>query len=126
MPTALVVDDNRQSADLLCRMISLLGVPARPAYGPRAALLALRESADQESPIDILFLDVHMPGIDGFEVMAFFRRDPQLRDLPVVIVTSDDQPQTAERARQAGARAVIIKPATLEALERVLVDNRLV
>jgi CheY-like chemotaxis protein len=126
MPTALVVDDNRQSADLLCRMISLLGVPAQPAYGPRAALLALKEKVEEKTPIDILFLDINMPGINGFEILAFFRREPLLQDLPVVIVTSDDQPQTAERARRAGAQSVIIKPASLEAIEQVLVEADLV
>ena len=39
-----------------------------------------------------------MPGVDGFEVLAYLRREPRLAGLPVIIVTSDDQPETAQRA----------------------------
>jgi CheY-like chemotaxis protein len=127
MPTALVIDDNRQTADLLCRMLNLLGILARPAYGPRAAMLALKEGmTEEEPPLDIVFLDINMPGIDGFEVLAFLRREPRLQQVPVVIVTSDDQPETAERARRSGVQNVIIKPASLESVEHVLIEANLV
>jgi PleD family two-component response regulator len=112
---AVVIDDNRQMADGLCRMLSLLDINAQPAYGPRAAMLLLNEVKP-----DILFLDINMPGVDGFEVLAYFRRLPKMVDVPVVIVTSDDQPETAEKALQSGAFEVIIKPVTLTGLEDVL------
>lgn len=115
MPSALVIDDNRQTADGVCRMASFLGLDARSAYGPREALLILREKIP-----DIIFLDVHMPGVDGFEVLAFLRREPRLKEVPVVMITTDDQPETALKASQTGALFTLIKPVTVEALERVL------
>jgi len=115
MRTALVIDDNRHTADGLCQLLSLLDLEARPAYGPRAAIMALEEKTP-----DIVFLDINMPGLDGFEVMAYLRREPRLRHVPVVVVTADDQKSTAQRARQEGAVATIIKPATFEALEEAL------
>ncbi len=121
MPTALVVDDNRHTADILCEMLSFLGIEARPAYGPRAALLSLKEATP-----DAIFLDLNMPGIDGFEIMAYLRREPRFRDVPVVVVTSDDQPETALKARRTGALWVLVKPPTIEALERVLHTARLI
>ena len=121
MTTALVIDDNRQTADALCQMLSLLKLDAIAAYGPRVALLSLREN-----PVDIIFLDISMPGLDGFEVLAFLRREPDLREVPVVVVTSDDQPETARRVRETGALKMILKPVTVEGLEKVLEQANLV
>ncbi len=121
MPSAVVIDDNRQMANSICQMLTLLGVDAKPAYGPRAAMLMFNEEAP-----DIIFLDINMPGVDGFEVMAYLRRQPGLGDLPVVVVTSDDQPETIDRAHQMGVLQVIVKPATLEAMESVLEEAGLI
>jgi DNA-binding NarL/FixJ family response regulator len=50
-------------------------------------------------------------------VLAFLRREPRLKKVPVVIITSDDQPETRQRVMKGGAQAIVIKPATLDALE---------
>ncbi|MCI0519322.1 MAG: response regulator [Chloroflexi bacterium] len=121
MPSAVVIDDNRQTADGVCRMLNLLGVRARPAYGPREGLLLLRQS-----PPDIVFLDINLPGVDGFEVLAYLQREPIFKETPVVIITSDDQPETALKARRTGALLLIVKPVTMETLERVLRTQKLI
>ena len=115
MVNALVIDDNRHTADSLCQMLSLLDVDARPAYGPRAAMIAL-----QELTPEVIFLDLNMPGVSGFEVLGYLRREPKYTHLPVVVVTAEDDRATRERAKQEGAIAVIIKPATLDAIEDAL------
>jgi CheY-like chemotaxis protein len=115
MSTALVIDDNRQTADALCRILEIVGMTARSAYGPRAALMQINEAMP-----DVIFLDLNMPGVDGFEVLAYLRREPRLSRIPVVVITLDDQPQTAKRARQRGALDVIIKPFTVESIEAAL------
>jgi CheY-like chemotaxis protein len=121
MTIALVIDDNRLAADTLCQMLTFLEVTAYPAYGPRAALLAVSKITP-----DIIFLDINMPGIDGFEVLAYLRRLPQLVGVPVVFVTSDDQPETARRARKTGALSLVVKPVSVELVERVLRDAELI
>jgi CheY-like chemotaxis protein len=115
MINALVIDDNRLTADSLCQLLTLLEVSAQPAYGPRAAMMALTERVP-----DIVFLDINMPGVSGFEVLAYLRREPRYVDIPVVVVTADDDRATAKRAQKGGAIAVIIKPATFESLEDAL------
>jgi CheY-like chemotaxis protein len=115
MTKALVIDDTQISADTLSQMLGLLGVEARAAYGPRAAMMAL-----QSFQPDIIFLDVNMPGVDGFEVLSYLRRYPGLADVPVVFVTSDDQPETAGKLRRTGALLVIYKPASIDSLELAL------
>jgi len=115
MKTALVIDDNKTLADSLCQFLELLDVHATAAYSPRGMYLLLRD----QTP-DIVFLDINMPGLSGFEVLCFLKREWRLKDIPVVFVTSDDQKQTAERARHDGALALLVKPVTLEELENVL------
>jgi CheY-like chemotaxis protein len=61
-----------------------------------------------------------MPGVDGLEVLAYLRREPRLAPVPVVVITSDDQPETRDRVMKGGATAILIKPATLDALEGAL------
>jgi CheY-like chemotaxis protein len=115
MPTALVVDDNKQMADGLAKIIELLGVQVEVAYGARTGMQKLQKNAP-----DVIFLDVNMPGVDGFEVMAYFRRLPQLREIPVIIVTSDDQPETAQKAKNTGVLSLIVKPVSVENIENAL------
>ncbi len=115
MTTALVIDDHRDAADTVCRMLGLLDVIAKPAYGPREAMMLLKDY----SP-DIVFLDINMPGVDGFEVMSYIRRFPHMQTVPIVFVTSDDQPETAGKVRKTGALLIIIKPATVDSLESAL------
>jgi CheY-like chemotaxis protein len=115
MTFALVIDDNRQTAEALCQMLRIWKIPSRTALTPSAGMAILRE----ENP-SIIFLDINMPGVDGFEVLSFLRREPHLIGVPVIIVTSDDQPETSERGIKGGATAVIIKPVMAEILEEAL------
>lgn len=114
---ALIVDDNRQIADTLAQMLGFFNIDAQMAYGPRAALTALKDQGETPS---IVFLDLNMPGLTGFDVLAFLRREPRLEEVPVIVVTSDDQPESAQRAMQIGATAYVIKPITLDVLEASL------
>jgi CheY-like chemotaxis protein len=115
MIQALVIDDARETADSLCQMLSLLNVTAIPAYSPRAAILFLRDSLP-----DIIFLDINMPGLSGFEMLGYLRREPGLSDIPVCVITSDDQQVTIDQAQKDGALSVLIKPLTFETLEGAL------
>lgn len=120
MTTALVVDDIRQTADSICQMLAFFNIEAVPVYGGLAALLSIRDK-----PPDIIFMDISMPGFDGFEVIGFIQREPKLAKVPVVVVTLDDQPETRERAMQSGAVDVLIKPVSIDALEGVLKKAKL-
>lgn len=115
MSTALVIDDNRQTADALHQMLEVLGVESRVSYGSGPALELLQTFTPR-----LILLDVNMPGVDGLEVLSFLRREPRLATIPVIVITSDDQPETKKRVMTGGATAMLIKPATLDALEGAL------
>lgn len=114
---ALIIDDNINLADSLKKMLSLLSIEAEVAYGSRAGLTQLKTMVPE-----IVFLDINMPGISGFEVMAYIQREPRLADTPIIIITSDDQPETIERVRNEGASALVIKPITIEAIETAIAE----
>lgn len=115
MTDALIIDDNRETADALKQMLDVLGVPARTAYGASPAISALSSFTPR-----LVLLDINMPGVDGTEILAFLRREPRLATVPVIVITSDDQPETRQRVMQGGATAVIIKPADFDLLEAAL------
>jgi CheY-like chemotaxis protein len=108
----LIIDDNRQTADALQQMLEILDLHARVAYGSSPALAMLGKIIPS-----FVCLDINMPGVDGTEVLAYIRREPRLKKVPVVVITSDDQPETRQHILKAGAQALLIKPATLDSLE---------
>ncbi len=117
MDSVFVVDDNRNMADALVGMLGILGINAKAIYGSSQAFAVLAKQTPR-----LILLDVNMPGVDGVEVLAFVRREPRLSKVPVVIVTSDDQPETRARVLEHGAKALIIKPASLDSLQPVLAN----
>lgn len=116
MQEALIIDDNRTTADALSQMLKVLGVKARVAYGSRAAMSVLGTGFTPK----LVCLDINMPGLDGTEILAYLRREPRLIPVPVFVITSDDQPETRRKVMKLGATVMIIKPATIDALEDAL------
>ncbi len=58
----------------------------------------------------ILLLDIRMPGIDGIEILQKLRRDEALRNIPVIIITTTDEPGTIRKCYELGCKGYIIKP----------------
>lgn len=121
MAEALIIDDNRSTADALSQMLAVLGFKARVAYGSSAAISILGSGFTP----NFIFLDLNMPGVAGTEILKFLRREPRLIRVPVVVVTSDDQPETRARVLKLGAKAIVIKPATIELLEAALKKSKI-
>lgn len=63
----------------------------------------------QTTPPDLVVLDISMPGMDGFEVLAAIKADPQLAHLPVVMLSASDSPVDVTRAYSLRASAYLIK-----------------
>ena len=115
MSLSLIIDDNRQTADTLSQMLQLLGFETQVAYGASAGLGVLKQMTPRA-----IFLDINMPGLDGFEILGYLHREPRFNTVPVIVVTSDDQPETAQRVAELKARALVLKPVMLDTLEAAL------
>jgi len=99
----LVVDDDRDFCRLVERMLEASGrdLDVRRAYGGEDALLALRARR-----ADLVLLDLIMPTVDGFQVLEEMRRQPDLADVPVVLVTATSYAEDA--LARCGAQQITI------------------
>ena len=111
----LIVEDNRDTADSLQELLTLLGHEAAVAYAGPAAL----ELAPRFRP-DVVLCDIGLPGIDGFEVARALRQDPATRDAFLVAHTGYGQDEDRRRTREAGFDQHLRKPVGLDELRRIL------
>lgn len=100
----LVADDVQANRDLLERHLTREGHQVTLAEGGRQALAL----ADKE-PFDLILLDLMMPDLDGFQVLARLKADGRLRDIPVIMISALDEEETAIKCIQAGAEDFLPK-----------------
>jgi CheY-like chemotaxis protein/anti-sigma regulatory factor (Ser/Thr protein kinase) len=108
----LVIDDDPVQRDLIERFLSKEGFCVRSATGGEAGLRLARQSR----PVAIT-LDVMMPEMDGWSVLAELKADPELRDIPVIMLTMVDDP---ERGFTLGAADYATKPVDRTRLSQLL------
>ncbi len=101
----LVVDDNIDAADVLTMVLSDEGQHVRTAYDGREAL----DAASRERP-DLVFLDIGLPKLDGYEVARLMRADPALKDTYIVALTAYGSPADKIRALEGGIDMHVTKP----------------
>jgi putative two-component system response regulator len=103
--TILVVDDTPEN-------ITVLGELLKPYYSVRVSTngrRALDSAADLPQP-DLILLDVMMPEMDGYEVLAKLRQNPETRDIPVIFITALDGIEDESHGLDLGAADYITKP----------------
>jgi PAS domain S-box-containing protein len=106
----LVVDDNSTNRKILEEMIGNWRMkPVAAANGP-AAMEALQRAHKNGAPFRLVLLDGHMPGMDGFEVAARVKQDPQLHAAEVILLTSAGRSEDVARAKTVGVAATLSKP----------------
>jgi PAS domain S-box-containing protein len=106
----LVVDDNSTNRRILEEMIANWRMkPVAAANGP-AAMEALQRAHKNGTPFRLVLLDGHMPGMDGFEVAARVKQDPQLHGAEVILLTSAGRSEDVARAKTVGVAAALSKP----------------
>jgi PAS domain S-box-containing protein len=115
----LVVDDNVDAADSLALLLRLAGHDVRVAHDGPSAL----EAARAERP-DAVFLDLGMPGMDGYEVARRLRQESGLDGVRLVALTGWGQDEDRRRTQEAGFDQHLVKPAGLAAVQAVLAEGR--
>jgi len=111
----LVVDDNRDAARSLARLLSLYGHNVQTAHDGPTAL----ESARTHIP-EIILLDIGMPRMDGFEVARRLRQDLGLKEVLLVALTGYGQDRDRRRSEAAGFDVHLVKPIEFEHLHTIL------
>jgi CheY-like chemotaxis protein/methyl-accepting chemotaxis protein len=104
--TALVVDDDVRNIFALSSVLEKEGMTVLAAENGQAAVDMLRA----DPGVDVVLMDIMMPGMDGFETIRTMRTMPELRSLPIIAVTAKAMKTDRESAIRAGAWDYLAKP----------------
>lgn len=110
----MVVDDDEVNLILASEVLALFGVQALVWHDPLAAYEAF-----QRDPVDLVFLDVHMPGMDGLEMADRIRTLEQRtgrRRTPIVALTASALPDEQAQCLSHGMDEVMLKPFVFDAM----------
>ena len=115
MAKILVVDDEALLRAMLRDALEEAGYAVVLAENGRDGIA----SAKADRP-DCILLDVMMPGLDGYQTCAAIRADPDLADIPVLLISATTDLRVIDRAEQVGAAEVLPKPLPMEQLQQAL------
>ncbi len=117
--TVLIVDDERDTNDILARMVQARGFESVQLFEGAHVLAAVRKQAP-----DLVLLDLMMPDLDGFAVCEQMKRNRETNLIPIVMVTALNDPTHRIRGVRVGANGYLAKPFTaaqlFEAMDRAL------
>lgn len=118
MAHLLIVDDNPTNREVLARLLEFDGHEVSHASGGRDAI----DQVWRLRP-DLVLMDLAMPDIDGWDATAALKADPELRDIPVIVVTGHVTRDAIERALEAGCQDVVSKPIDFYVLKSKLAQH---
>jgi two-component system chemotaxis response regulator CheY len=110
MKKVLIVDDSEIIRQQLRRALTEAGLAVVEASDGVDGLERMAEHSD----ISLLVLDINMPRMNGLDMLDALKKDAKLSNLPVLILTTEAQQSMVARAKQAGAKAWLIKPVKMD------------
>ena len=116
-PRVLVVDDSSVARRQLRQALEAVGVSVSEASEGVEALWRARQQ-----PYDLIITDIHMPAMDGLQLLRELRKLPGSERTPVYVLTSDGSRERLAEGRAAGATAWIVKPANIPMLVDAVLD----
>ncbi len=114
----LVIDDIPDVAEILCSLLRYLGYEVVSAPNGIKGLARAKEFQP-----DVIFCDIGLPGMNGYEVASNIRRDEQLKDVYLIALSGYAQPEDIERSKEAGFNRHVAKPVDLAKLEHILEED---
>jgi two-component system chemotaxis response regulator CheY len=116
----LIVDDSATTRGFIKRTLRLSGFEVEATYEAGDGVEALE--ALRTTRIDLVLTDLHMPRMDGLEMVRHMRADESKRKIPVVVVSSSPAVQRIEEMKGEGVQGYIAKPFTPESFRQALAD----
>jgi len=108
----LVVDDSATVRKFVSVSLSMRGFEVIAASDGMDALEKLPQRR-----VDLLVTDLNMPNMDGFELIRALRDNAEYRDLPVIILTSQNDQASRDTGAKLGVRSYLVKPFSLEMIQ---------
>jgi signal transduction histidine kinase/CheY-like chemotaxis protein len=106
----LIVDDNKTNRRILEGMLKRWEMPSISVTGGAEAIAALRFARASGAPFRLILMDMHMPEMDGFTLADNVRHSPEIAAATIMMLTSAGHQGDAERCRQLGIAAYLLKP----------------
>ncbi|HSM71809.1 MAG TPA: response regulator [Anaerolineales bacterium] len=113
----IIVEEQADVADLLEEILSVDGYHVIKIHSSGGALSVIQS----ENP-DVVLLDIMMPDVSGLDVLRFMRREPQLQQIPVVIVSAKTLSSDIRTGLDAGATAYLTKPVDVNKLRETVAE----
>lgn len=113
----LYVEDNEDYIDFMKRVMKRIDttVSMTVSTDSKAALSTVKND-DNSSRYKLIILDIHMPGLNGIEVLQRIREQRELTHTPVIMLSTSDNPRDVEVCYRSGANGYVIKPVGLQSL----------
>ena len=105
----IIVEDEPDTAEMFAEMMRLSGYHVLKSYGGTPAISLIAD----EHP-DAVVLDVMMPDLSGLEVLRVLRKDPELKKIPVIVVSAKSLPSDIKNGLDAGADKYLTKPVAFQ------------
>ena len=112
----LTVDDSKTMREMVSRTLTGAGFEVLEAIDGQDAVKALANNPK----IDLIITDLNMPYMDGFGLIDAVRANPAYKYVPILVLTTETDPQKKERGKAAGATGWIVKPFSPEKLVQVV------
>jgi signal transduction histidine kinase/DNA-binding response OmpR family regulator/HPt (histidine-containing phosphotransfer) domain-containing protein len=120
---ALLVDDNRTNLRILQETLEGWGMDVEVACSAAAAIKQLEDTAREATTLPLLISDVHMPEMDGFQLVETLRNHELLRDIPIILLTSGGRHGDVTRSRELCVSSYLIKPTKQSELLSAIVTS---
>jgi CheY-like chemotaxis protein len=111
----VLVEDNRDARHLLSKLLRTAGHRVEECGDGPGGVAAIRRLCP-----DLAFIDIGLPGCDGYQVAADVRSDPACEDVRLIAMTGYGQPEDCRRALSAGFDAHLVKPVRIDELNSIL------
>lgn len=114
--TILIADDSATMRAMLVAIVEGLGdyQIVEASSGFEALRLLPRDS------VDLILTDINMPDINGLELISYLRSNPNYKDIPVFIISTEGSAKDIEKGRQLGADEYVVKPFSPDALQLLI------
>lgn len=115
--TVVIVEDEPDTAEMFAEMMRLSGYEVHKAHRGKAGIALIV----QERP-DAVILDLMMPDLSGLDVLRILRQDPDLKDIPVIVVSAKGLPEDVQTGLDTGASVYLTKPVSFSDIKSAVED----
>lgn len=113
----VIIEDEPDTAEMYAEMMRLNGYEVVKFFGGSSAVAQIAE----QQPLAVV-LDLMMPDISGLEVLQYMKADPNLSDIPVIIVSAKTLPTDIDEGLKAGANVYLTKPVSFSDFKKAIND----